>query len=156
MVRFCKTACFSACTLLFGLTNSANAGDAIDVRVSASVLGVCKIHSVRDIQFGSLDPSQATNTFSEGAIAFMCTRGVDYRLVVGNGENYDSSSSRRRMKAADGSYLPYSLNTESFSGTGTGFRAPINLPLVASIQGNDYADLPALAYSDVIRLVLEP
>jgi len=142
--------------LLLACTNGAFAGDAVDVRVSASVLAVCKIQSVRDIQFGTLDPSQATNTFAEGAVAFMCTRGVDYRLVVDKGQNYDAGAALRRMKSGDGSFLPYQLGAESFSGTGTGFRSAINIPLSASIRGSDYIDLPAVAFSDVIRLVLEP
>ena len=135
---------------------TATSGDAMDVRVTASVLGVCKIQSVRDIQFGALDPSQGVNTSAEGAVSFMCTKGVDYRLIVDKGQNYDAGAARRRMKAADGSFLPYALGADSFSGTGTGFRAPINVPISASIRGSDYVDLPAVAFSDVIRIVLEP
>jgi len=89
-------------------------------------------------------------------VGFMCTKGVDYRMIVDKGQNYDGGSARRRMKAADGSFLPYALAAESFSGTGTGFRTPITIPISASIRGSDYVDLPAVAFTDVIRLVLEP
>jgi spore coat protein U-like protein len=141
--------------LLFA-AHGAAAGDAVDVRVTASVLAICKIQSVKDIQFGTLDPSQAVNASAEGAVAFMCTKGVDYRLIVDKGQNYDTAAARRRMKSTDGSFLPYALAAESFSGTGAGFRTPINVPLSASIRGSDYIDLPAVAFTDVVRLVLEP
>lgn len=146
----------AALAMLITTARGAAASDSADVRVTASVLSVCKIQSVRDVQFGTLDPSQAVNSSADGSVTLMCTRGGDYRLLIDKGQSYDSGSAMRRMKSADGSYLPYALVRDSFSGTGTGFRTPITLPLSAKIRGSDYIDLPAVAFSDVIRLVLEP
>ena len=137
-------------------SNAAHDADTVDLSVSASVLAVCKIQAVRDIQFGTLDPSQGTNASAEGAVDFMCTKGVDYRILVDKGQNYDSGSAQRRMKGSDGVFLPYALAAENFSGTGTGFRTPITLPIKGSIRGSDYVDLPAVAFTDVIRVLLEP
>lgn len=132
------------------------AGDAATVRVTANVLGVCKVISIEDIGFGDLDPSRAVDAEARGSVRFMCTRGVDYRLVIDQGRHYDTALGQRRMRAGDGSLLPYALEATGFSGVGTGFRVPIELPLSASIRGDDYRDLPAASYEDVIRVILEP
>lgn len=133
----------------------AHAGDAATLRVSATVLGVCKIASVDDIRFGDLDPSRPVDVEAGGAVRLLCTRGVDYRLTIDNGEGYDAAAGRRRMRGG-GAFLPYALSADAFSGIGTGFRTPIELPLVATIRGDDYRDLPAEDYGDVVRVVLEP
>lgn len=133
----------------------ASAGDAAIVRVSATVLGVCKIASVEDIRFGDLDPSHPVDVEARGAIRLLCTRGVDYRLSVDAGQSYDAQSGQRRMRSPH-AFLPYALGGDAFSGVGTGFRTPIELPLAATIRGDDYRDLPAETYGDVIRVVLEP
>jgi spore coat protein U-like protein len=144
-----------ACWLVV-LASPVYAGDAATVRVTANVLGVCKVVGVDDIRFGDLDPSQPINSQAQGAVRFMCTRGVDYRLSIDQGQYYDAGAALRRMRGAGNHYLPYALAGDGFSGTGTGFRAPIELPLSATIRGEDYRDLPASGYEDVIRVVLEP
>lgn len=133
------------------------AGDVANVRVSASVLGVCKVIEVQEVQFGALDPSQPIDSDARGSVSFMCTRGVEYRLVADHGENFDASSGLRRMKAAGSQdFLPYALAREQFDGIGTGFRTPVVMPIDAHVNAEDYRDLPASSYSDVIRLVIEP
>lgn len=134
----------------------AHAGDAATVRVTANVLGVCKVLSIEDIGFGDIDPSRSVDAEARGSVRFMCTRGVDYNIVIDQGRHYDAALGQRRMRAEDGSLLPYALEATDFSGVGTGFRAPIELPLAASIRGEDYRDLPAASYEDVIRVILEP
>lgn len=141
---------------LLALPSPASAGDAATVRVTANVLGVCKVVGVDDIHFGDLDPSQPINSQAQGAVRFMCTRGVDYRLSIDQGQHPDAATALRRMRGGGDHYLPYALSGDGFSGTGTGFRTPIELPLSATIRGEDYRDLPASGYEDVIRVVLEP
>lgn len=138
------------------LATPAHAGDAATVRVTANVLGVCKVVSVENIAFGDLDPSRPIDAQARGMVRFMCTRGVDYRLAVDQGRHYDAANGQRRMRGGDGALLPYALPQDGFSGIGTGFRTPIELPLTATIRADDYRDLPASAYEDVIRVVLEP
>jgi spore coat protein U-like protein len=142
--------------LLLALAAPAMAGDAATVRVTATVLGICKVVGVDDISFGDLDPSQPINSQAQGAVRFMCTRGVDYRLSIDQGMHHDPGTALRRMRGAGDHFLPYALAGDGFSGTGTGFRTPIELPLMATIRGEDYQDLPASGYEDVIRVVLEP
>ncbi len=138
---------------LYGLPVSA--GETTELRVTASVIANCKILQIQDINFGALDPGQASNASAEGHISFACTRGVDYRMTVDQGENFDSERSRRRMKGkAD--YLPYRIDNEVVSGSGTGFSAPLNFSIEASVSGADYRDLPVAAYQDTLRITLEP
>jgi spore coat protein U-like protein len=80
---------------------------------------------------------------------------VDYRLSIDPGQGFDAAAGRRRMRAGE-AYLPYTLAAEAFSGIGTGFRIPIELPLAATLRGDDYRDLPADTYTDTIRVLLEP
>ncbi len=143
--------------VFYGIAVSkAQAGESFEMRVTASVLGVCKIAGTQDIHFGGLDPSQAVNSTAQGSVTFKCTRGVDYHVSADHGQNYDVATQRRRMKGGDAWYLPYSLSTETFAGVGLGFNQSIVLNIDATILGNDYRDLPALQYSDVLRLTLEP
>lgn len=143
-----------ACMFLLAAPR-AQAGDVATVRVSATVLGVCKIVSVDDIRFGDLDPSRPVDVEARGAVRLQCTRGVDYRLSIDPGQGFDAAAGRRRMRAGE-AYLPYTLAAEAFSGIGTGFRIPIELPLAATLRGDDYRDLPADTYTDTIRVLLEP
>lgn len=135
---------------------SAPAGETVELRVTATVIGNCKILSVQDISFGSLDPGQALNTRAEGSLTFACTRGVDYRLTADRGENFDAAGNRRRMRASSGALLPYALESESVSGIGQGFSSPTSFVLAAAISGADYRDLPVDDYADTLRLTLEP
>ena len=135
--------------------STVQAGETVDVRVTASVLAVCKVLAAGDIEFGALDPSQATNSTASAQVSFACTRGVDYRLTADRGQNA-AATGQRRMKGRGDAYLPYALETESFSGVGRGFRDPVTVSLRASISGADYFDLPADSYADVLRLTLDP
>ena len=142
--------------LAFGVMLPVHSGEAVDVRVTATVIGNCKILSTQDISFGTLDPGQAVDTKSEGMLSFACTRGIDYKFTVDNGSHYDDEASRRRMKGISSDYLPYSLDNTSISGLGQGFSNPISFNLQASVKGSDYRDLPASSYNDTIRVLLEP
>jgi len=139
---------------LYGLPVSA--GETTELRVTASVIANCKILQIQDINFGALDPGQASNASAEGHISFACTRGVDYRMTVDQGENFDPERSSRRMKGNTADYLPYRIDNEVVSGSGTGFSAPLNFSIQASVSGADYRDLPVAAYQDTLRITLEP
>jgi len=139
---------------LYGLP--VTAGETTELRVTASVIANCKILQIQDINFGALDPGQANNSSAEGHISFACTRGVDYRMTVDHGENYDRDRSSRRMRGNAADYLPYRIDNELVSGSGTGFSAPLNFRIQASVSGADYRDLPVAAYQDTLRITLEP
>jgi len=139
-----------------GVSGSVFAADGADVKVTASVVKNCKISATRDINFGALDPAQATNASAQGAVVFACTRGAEYKLTADNGQNFDQSASKRRMKGDTDNFLPYAIAQDSFAGKGQGFSQPITVALAASIAGSDYRDLPAESYADTLRLTIEP
>ncbi len=93
---------------LYGMPVSA--GETTELRVTASVIANCKILQIQDINFGALDPGQASNASEEGHISFACTRGVDYLMTIDQGENFDSEHSSRRMKSNAADYLPYPID----------------------------------------------
>lgn len=130
-------------------------GESVEMRVTASVISNCKIQSVSDISFGQLDPGQAVNLQASGVVALSCTRGVDFALSADHGQHSDANGSRR-MKSSANEYLPYTLNSDYHAGVGQGFSRPINVSFTAQINGNDYRDIAADNYSDVIRINLEP
>lgn len=133
----------------------ASAADGADVRVTAAVLNNCKIIETQDINFGSLDPANATDVDGDGAVVLKCTKGVDYALSADMGRN--ENGGKRRMKAdSSDSFLTYSLAQDAFAGVGEGFSNPITVALAASVAGNDYRDLPADAYADTLRFTVTP
>lgn len=144
-----------AAALFAGYASAALAADEADVQVTATVINNCKFMDTKDINFGSLDPSNAVDVNADGAVVLKCTRDVDYTLSADMGQN--ESNGARRMKA-DGSddYLTYALAQDSFSGTGLGFSNPISVALAATVAGNDYRDLPAAAYADTLRFTVTP
>ena len=144
-------------TLIAGLiTTSALAADEQDVKVTASVVENCKIQSAEDINFGLLDPAQATDAEASGSVSFACTMDVDYTVSANNGAHFDTDASSRRMKGADSNFLPYALAQDSFSGQGQGFSTPVSVTLAASLAGSDYKDLPADDYKDTLVVTINP
>lgn len=145
---------FAFCLSLF--VNPANAGETTELRVTANVIANCKMLQVQDINFGSLDPGQAVGTSAEGYISFACTKGVDYRITIDRGEHYDADRGIRRMQGSSSAFLPYSIDNDQVSGSGSGFSVPLGFSIRASVRGEDYRDLPVAAYQDTLRITLEP
>ena len=143
-------------TSLVTCTLALPAGESTEVRVTATVVGNCKILSTEDISFSDLDPGNATDRQSTGIVSFACTKGINYNLRADNGEHFDSAISKRRMKGVADGYLPYKLDQQELSGLGQGFSRPVEFRMAASVLGGDYRDLPADNYADTIRIILEP
>jgi spore coat protein U-like protein len=141
---------------LAGLAPLAMAAESAEIRVSATVINTCKITSTEDIAFGQLDPSAATDVTAEGAVTFKCTKNADYTVSVDHGSNWDGTAGKRQMKSGGKDVLPYALAESSFSGKGSGFTTPIRLALRASLAGAAYRDLPADAYTDTLRVSINP
>ena len=150
----CGRLALGLCMILFSMPSGA--GETTELRVTANVIANCKVLQVQDINFGSLDPGQAVGSTAEGLVSFACTRGVDYRMTVDRGENYDAERGSRRMSGTAGSYLPYYIENDRQSGSGSGFSTPLSFRVQATVRGEDYRDLPVAAYQDTLRITLEP
>jgi len=145
---------------VFGFPHHALAQNVVqdNLSIGVGVLATCQINSTNDIQFGSLDPNQAIDSFAQGELIFACTRGMSYNVLLSQGLNFDSARQTRQMRS-DGSspaYLPYILSTQQTSGIGNGFQNPSRLIINAHIRGIDYRDIPEGAYMDTIRVTFEP
>lgn len=131
------------------------AADQADVQVLAAVINNCKIIKTQDINFGQLDPAQATDANAQGSVTLACTNKVNYVLAADLGQNA-SGTDRRMVGGAQGAFLDYALATDKFAGVGAGFSSPITVGLDASIAGSSYKDLPADAYADTLRFTVMP
>jgi spore coat protein U-like protein len=138
------------------LALAAGTSESAEIRVTATVINTCKITATEDISFGQLDPAAAVDVTAEGAVSFKCTRNADYTVTADNGANWDGSAGKRQMKGAGKEAMPYTLAQSSFTGKGAGFSTPIRLALRASLSGSAYRDLPADAYTDTLRISINP
>lgn len=129
-----------------------------DIQVGVGVLALCQINSVNDINFGTLDPDLGADSFAQGEISFACTRGMNYRVAIDNGQYFDANRQTNQMVSQGSipSYIPYKITLNNSSGLGTGFQKPVGLILNATIRGQDYRDQPAGAYHDTVRITFEP
>lgn len=135
----------------------ANAADTTSMNVTASVTATCKFLAAPDAAFGALNPATGTNVTATSGVQFWCTKGSAYTLAAGNGSNYDTTNSVRRMKgpgAAD--FIPYTLSPVSTTGTGTGKSSPITVTVTGSVLGADYINASVGAYSDIVQLTINP
>ena len=58
---------------------AAYAADTSNMTVQASVLGSCKFNSTPTLDFGNLDPDNATHGSGSSTISFWCTKGLATR-----------------------------------------------------------------------------
>lgn len=150
-----KTLSKLAIALVAATVSFSALADQADVKVSASVLGNCRIVETNDINFGALDPAQATDQTASGSIVFACTSQADYTMTADKGQHFDQATGKRQMNQGTQN-LPYALVKDSFTGQAQGFSTPMTLGLNATVFGSDYRDLPALSYNDVLRVTLLP
>jgi len=151
-----KSAVLASLAASAALVSTASfAADQADVQVLAAVINNCKIIQTQDINFGKLDPAQATDANAQGAVTLACTKKVNFVLAADLGQNADGSD-RRMIGGVEGAYLGYALKADKFAGVGEGFSTPITVGLDASIAGSDYKDLPADAYADTLRFTVMP
>lgn len=150
-VSFCFV---SALALSACLSQAADSGN---MAVTANVAGTCKFLATPDAAFGALDPAVGNNATASAAVKFWCSKNATYSLAADNGANYDTSTSRRRLKGpGTNDYIPYNLSPIAASGTGLGKSSPITVTVGGTIQGADYVNATQGNYSDVVQLSITP
>ncbi|VTU42860.1 MULTISPECIES: Csu type fimbrial protein [unclassified Variovorax] len=138
------------------LGSSAFAADNANVQVLANVQGTCKFLAAPDVNFGTLDPGAGGDVNAKTDVSFWCTKGANYTLNVGNGANFDSATTARRMKSATGDYIKYELSPVNASGIGTGRSTPLTFSMNALLRGSDYIDATVGEYQDTVQLTVTP
>jgi len=137
---------------------AAYAADTSNMTVQATVLGSCKFNSTPTLDFGSLDPNNATPGSGSSTISFWCTKGSSYTVTAGNGNNYDASNSTRRMKGPGApGLMPYSLTLPAAAtGTGAGKSTAITFAVTGGVLNADYINATVGSYTDTVQMAVNP
>lgn len=153
-----KNALFLALGLaMAAVTGASHAADTTNMNVTASVTATCKFLAAPDAAFGALDPAAGSNVTATSGVQFWCSKGAAYTLGTGNGSNYDTTNSVRRMKGPGATdFIPYTLSPVTSTGTGTGKSSPITVTVTGSVLGTDYINASVGSYSDIVQLTINP
>jgi spore coat protein U-like protein len=141
----------------FGVAHAAGS-DTANMNVKITITATCDIHTTTptDVDFGTV-ASTATNVASTGGVLTVnCTSGTPYAIGLGNGQNYLTASTTRRMINGTTNYVAYGLfsnsarttawnSTATVSGTGTGGSQTV--PVYGTVPS---ANAPAGAYTDIV------
>ena len=142
----------SACFLAPALASADN------MRVSAIVVGSCVFASEDALlDFGGLIPGQGDKTQNIN-VKFSCTKGMPYKVDLGQGQNfYKGDAAGRKMAALNGAdFLPYDLVSDRLSGDGQGEGVMISLQLTGKVRGQDYSRITVGDYADMVLLTVSP
>jgi spore coat protein U-like protein len=135
--------------------STAFAGGTATLNVQANVVGNCKFNTASaTMNFGTLDPANATDASGAASLQFWCTKSATYTITDDNGVN--KSGTQRRMKDAGTNYINYAIGAYTATGSGNGKTSPITLNLSGSVLNADYVNAAAGAYSDVVTFTINP
>ncbi len=139
-------------------TGVAYAADTSNMTVQAAVVGTCKFNSTPTLDFGNLDPANATNGAGSSTISFWCTKGSTYTVTAGNGNNYNVVASSRQMKGPGATDLmKYSLTLPAAAtGTGAGKSTAITFAVTGSVLNADYINQTVGSYTDTVQMAVNP
>lgn len=147
----------TAAAAIIAMAGSAMAADTNTLTVSASVTGTCKFSTATStLNFGSLDPSLATNPSATATPQFWCTKGVTTdAITAGNGLHF---ATKRQMIAAgtSGDLIPYTLTLAKDTNANAGPATPRTLTITGGILNADYINKTADSYQDTVTLTLTP
>jgi spore coat protein U-like protein len=137
---------------------AAYAADTSNMTVQAAVVGSCKFNSTPTLDFGNLDPANATNGSGSSTISFWCTKGAAYTVAAGNGNNYNVGAATRQMKGPGATDLmPYSLTLPAAAtGTGAGKSTAITFAVTGGVLNADYINATVGSYTDTVQMSVNP
>lgn len=106
------------------------------------------------LNFGTLDPSQATLVNAQtNSTAGNCVN-VTMAVSADDGQNF--SGGTRRLRNAAGDFIPYALSGTNFTRAAPGNNTQVPFTISGSILGSAYANASAGAYSDQVVLTVMP
>ena len=130
-------------------------GDTRTIQVTANVKGSCKFDATPNINFGDLDPSAPADKTQQIDVSFKCTKGLQYTLTVGDGQNLSGGKNRMRG-ASGGDFIAYDVAPKTQGGNGTGFNSAITIKITGTVRAVDYQNVSAGAYADTVTLSVQP
>lgn len=152
-----KVFAITAAAAVMAMAGTALAADSNTLTVQASVTGTCKFSSATStLNFGSLDPSSATNPTQTTTTQFWCTKGqTPGTIAAGNGLHFASGKRQMIAGGTSGDLIPYTLDL-SQSGGNQGPLTPGTLTIKGDILNADYVNKTADSYSDTVALTITP
>lgn len=124
-----------ATTLICGVIAPAHAADSMAFDVTITINASCDVTSTEDVAFVSQTAAPGTAT-ATGSVNVQCTKATAYNVALNAGNNGGTDINARKMKHATAAdTIAYQLyrgsaaggswgttaNTDTVSGTGTGF-----------------------------------
>jgi spore coat protein U-like protein len=134
--------------------------DQANVDVRANILGTCKIDSTQPVDFGDLTQSTAApDKTAPGSVRYWCSKGVQYTVTIGNGNNYQGNTRRMKGQANTNSseFLPYELTANSaMGGNGHGPNSPDQFQMTGKVKGPDYNNASVGGFLDTVVVTISP
>ena len=152
-MRKCMTVFIALALLAAG--GAAWAADFTTVAVNATVVGTCRFNNTGSISF-TLDPGVGGDV--NGTITqprFWCTRNASYTITDDRGLHETGTTLRMQHATLLTEFIPYSF-TYTATGTGSGPTSPITMNIASTVTAADYLSAAAGAYSDTVRLDINP
>lgn len=157
-------------TLLSGAAFGGSTGGTLGATITISTN--CSISSTTQVDFGTVDPTLATNAAGTGSISVKCTKGTTITdIVLDGGANH--SGSTRQMSDGAGTFVAYALYTDAAHTTlwGDGVTAGIGNALSSGFSATSSAttaqtfnvygqvlaaaeDVPANTYNDTVNITV--
>jgi spore coat protein U-like protein len=150
--------------LILGLAVAALAlpalADQSSVDVRANIRGTCKIDAVNPVDFGDLDQgASAPDRTAPGDVRYWCSKGLQYSVTIGIGNNAQGTARRMKGQATTNSseFLPYEIVADSaLSGNGRGPQTPETFRMTGKVKGPDYNSLSVGAFLDTLVVTISP
>ena len=140
-------------------TLAAHAADSVNLNVTASVTGTCKLTSVPTMAFGALDPAAGTNATAGSNVIYKCTKGTSPSGFTVGGSTSPYTGSLAGATSGNTDVIPFKVTWTNPTTAGTGLGASITgvtVALSGSIQGTDYVNVTADNYSATVADAINP
>ena len=162
-----KTTSIAAALLIAGLgiAGNANAGGTTSLTVNAKISGVCKVTTAPGtLDFGTIDPSGASNATASTTFVMKCTNGVTSTAATDNNGLNFSTTKRIQHSTTATAFLPYAITYSNDTGfAGAGFAAAaasqtvtVNGTITPAQFQNALATTGAQVYADTVTITVNP
>ena len=163
-----KLTALASAAIAAGLTmsTSAFAGGTTPLTVNAKIAGVCKVTTAPGtLDFGTIDPSGATNATASATFVMKCTNGTASTAATDNNGLHASGGFKRMVHSVTGTaFLPYAVaytGASGFAGAGFGAAAAtktvtINGTVLAADYAGALATTGAQVYTDTVTITVNP
>jgi len=146
----------AAIVVMAACVPAAMAQTTMNMEVKANVTGTCVLDAANALDFGDLDPANATVVNKPTTIEYRCTRGRTPASITIGGklstEGYAGS-----MSGPGGDTIPFSLAWGGYTaGQGMASDKKVSLTVNGTIASGTYANVSAGAYSVQVPVVFTP